>query len=106
MRLRSIGIAMAVVTLGSAASAADLTILSRGQPGRAMARLADQGIGYSVVHEPTGVSPRAYRVHVTCTIDESFAQTYCPTAGLILGLAEALTAGYVSSCPRAKIACR
>ena len=94
MRLRSIGIAMAVVTLGSTASAADLTILSRGQPGRAMARLADQGIGYSVVHEPTGVSPRAYRVHVTCTIDESFAQTYCPTAG------------YVSSCPRAKIACR
>jgi hypothetical protein len=94
MRLRLIGIAMAVATLGSAASAADQTILSRGQAGRAVARLVDQGIGYSVVHEPAGLSPRAYRVHVTCTIDESFAQTYCPTAG------------YVSSCPRAKIACR
>jgi hypothetical protein len=94
MKLRSIGLAMAVLTLGSAASAAELTILSRGQPGRAVARLVDQGIGYSVAHEPAGRSPRGYRVHVTCTIDESFAQTYCPTAG------------YVSSCPRARIACR
>jgi hypothetical protein len=94
MKLRSIGLAMAVLTLGSAASAAELTIASRAQSGRAVARLVDQGIGYSVAHEPAGLSPRGYRVHVTCTIDESFTQTYCPTAG------------YVSSCPRARIACR
>ena len=94
MKLRSIGLAMAVLTLGSAASAAELTVLSRGQHGRAVARLVDQGIGYSVAHEPARLSPRGYRVHVTCTIDESFAQAYCPTAS------------YVSSCPRATIACR
>jgi hypothetical protein len=94
MKLRSIGLAMAVLTLGPAASAAEPTIASRGQPGRAVARLVDQGIGYSVAHEPAGLSSRGYRVHVTCTIDESFAQTYCPTAG------------HVSSCPRARIACR
>ena len=85
---------MAVLTLGPAASAAELTIASRGQPGRAVARLADQGIGYSVVHQPAGLSPRGFRVHVTCTIDESFAQTYCPSAA------------YISACPRARIACR
>src|SRR5215213_6671416 len=94
MKLRWIGIATAAAVLSSAASAADLTLMSRGQPGRAVARLADQGLGYSVAHEPAGLSPRAYRVHVTCTIDESFAQAYCPTAS------------YVSSCPRATIACR
>jgi hypothetical protein len=94
MKLRTWAIAMAAVALGSAASAADLTFAARGQAGRAVARLADQGLGYSVVHEPTGLSPRGYRVHVTCTIGERFAQTYCPTAN------------YVSSCPRATIACR
>ena len=45
MKLRSIGLAMAVLTLGPAASAAEPTIASRGQSGRAVARLVDQGIG-------------------------------------------------------------
>ena len=94
MTIRPWGIALAAVAFASAAPAADRTFASRAAPDRAVARLVDQGIGYSVVHEPTGLSPRPYRVHVTCTIDESFAQTYCPTAS------------YVSSCPRATIACR
>jgi len=32
-------------------------------------------------------------VHVTCAIDESFMQTYCPTPA------------YASYCPRARIVC-
>ncbi len=87
--------AAAVIAVStSAAPAAEPSLAVRGQPGRVVARLVDQGLGYSVVHEPAGLSPRPYRVHVTCTIDESFAQTYCPTAS------------YVSSRPRATIACR
>jgi hypothetical protein len=61
---------------------------------RPIARLANQGLGYSVAHGPSAIAPLPYRVHVTCTIDESFAQTYCPTAA------------YYSSCPRARIACQ
>jgi len=94
MKGKMIGMVAAALVASAAASAADLTLVTRSQPGRAVARLADQGLGYSVVHEPAGRSFRPYRVHVTCTIDESFAQTYCPTAN------------YVSSCPRATIACR
>ena len=84
--------------LGSAALAADVTTVvgvrsSQVQTTRPIPRLADQGLGYSVLHDVPGVPQRAYRVHVTCAIDESFMQTYCPTPV------------YVSSCPRARITC-
>ncbi|MCG7393098.1 hypothetical protein MHY87_09290 [Microvirga sp. ACRRW] len=62
---------------------------------RAIARLADQDLGYSVLHEPIGGVPqRGYRVHVTCTITETFRQTYCPTPA------------YVATCPDARIICQ
>ena len=63
------------------------------QPGRAIARLTDQGLGYSVLHDAPGIPQGFYRVHVTCAIDESFMQTYCPTPA------------YASYCPRARIVC-
>ncbi|WP_134499324.1 hypothetical protein [Microvirga pakistanensis] len=63
-------------------------------PERAIARLADRGLGYSVLHEGAGVPQRGYRVHVTCTVTETFAQTYCPTPA------------YQSYCPSATIVCR
>ncbi|MGO4526704.1 hypothetical protein AB4097_17805 [Microvirga sp. 2MCAF35] len=94
-----IGIALTAGLVGSAAQAADVRTVSRFettrivQPGRAIARLADQGLGYSVLHDSPSGPQGFYRVHVTCAIDESFMQTYCPTAA------------YVSSCPRARIDC-
>ena len=88
---------VAVFLTGSAAQSADLTrgtrTIARIQPDRALARLADQGLGYSVLHDVPGVPQRSYRVHVTCAVDESFMQTYCPTPQ------------YVASCPSARIAC-
>lgn len=98
MRQILIGTAFAAGLMGSSALAADMTTVigvqsSRLQPARAVARLADQGLGYSVLHDVPGAPQRAYRVHVTCAIDESFMQTYCPTPV------------YISSCPRARISC-
>jgi hypothetical protein len=98
MRQLLLGTAFATGLMGSAALAADVTALtgvqsSRVQTTRPIARLADQGLGYSVLHDAPSVPQRGYRVHVTCAIDESFMQTYCPTPV------------YVSSCPRARITC-
>jgi len=92
------GIVLAAGLVGSAAQAADPGTVSRFgatriQPDRAIARLADQGLGYSVLHDTPSGPQGFYRVHVTCAIDESFMQTYCPTPA------------YVSSCPRARIYC-
>jgi hypothetical protein len=92
--------AIALVTglMGSAAQSADVTTVSqfqssRIQAGRAISRLADQGLGYSVLHDAPSGPQGFYRVHVTCAIDESFMQTYCPTPV------------YASYCPRARIIC-
>ena len=98
MRQLLIGTALASGLMGSAAMAADTTTVigaqtSRVQATRPIARLADQGLGYSVLHDVPGVPQRGYRVHVTCAIDESFMQTYCPTPV------------YVSYCPSAHIVC-
>jgi hypothetical protein len=98
MKKLLVGMAFATGLLGSAALAADVATTigvrtAQVQVTRPIARLADQGLGYSVLHDVPGVPQRAYRVHVTCAIDESFMQTYCPTPV------------YVSSCPRARITC-
>jgi len=101
MRQLLVGTILATVLLAPAAQGADVTRSTRVaqartvlvQPDRPIARLADQGLGYSVVHLGPGAAQRAYRVHVTCAIDESFVQTYCPTPA------------YVSACPRARITC-
>jgi hypothetical protein len=93
MKTLYICLALATGALGSATNAADSTIVRRGELGRPIVRLANQELGYSVLHD-TGPSSRGYRVHLTCTLDGSFSQTYCPTVR------------YFASCPRAQIACQ
>jgi hypothetical protein len=98
MRQLLLGTAFVAGLMGSAALAADMTAVigvqsTRIQTTQPIARLADQGLGYSVLHDVPGIPQRGYRVHVTCAIDESFMQTYCPTPV------------YVSACPRARIIC-
>ena len=93
MRHFLVGAALAAGAIGSSAQSAELITVTQAQPSRAISRLATQGLGYSVLHEVPGIPQRSYRVHVTCAIDESFMQTYCPTQV------------YVSACPRARITC-
>ncbi|MBF9196344.1 hypothetical protein [Microvirga terrestris] len=94
MKQLLVGMGFAAGLVGPAALAADVGVRSsQVQTTRPIARLVDQGLGYSVLHDVPGVPQRGYRVHVTCAIDESFMQTYCPTPV------------YVSSCPRARISC-
>ncbi|WP_150117411.1 hypothetical protein [Microvirga vignae] len=105
VKIQMMGVVLVTCLLAQEASAADMTdrTVTRTTrvtrvmpviPERAIARLADQGLGYSVLHEPLGVPQRGYRVHVTCTITETFRQTYCPTPA------------YMATCPNAVIACR
>lgn len=93
MRHFLVGAALAAGVIGSPAQSAELTTVTQAQPSRAISRLATQGLGYSVLHEVPGIPQRSYRVHVTCAIDESFMQTYCPTPV------------YEAYCPSARIAC-
>ena len=100
MRNPVVAIVLAACTLAPAAHAADLTYVPRSrqavavqQLSRPIVRLADQELGYSVLHG-TPDPRRGYRVHVTCTLDDSFMQTYCPTTA------------YFASCPRAQISCQ
>jgi len=93
MKTPSVWIVLTIGMFGSVADAADLVTVRQGQPGRTVVRIADQELGYSVLHD-TGSSSRGYRVHLTCTMDESFAQTSCPTVR------------YHTSCPKARIVCQ
>jgi hypothetical protein len=101
LRTPYVWITRVVAAVGSAANAADLITMTRSQDvvvqrqpvSRAITRLADQELGYLVLHD-TGVSPRVYRAHLTCTMDESFVQTYFPTTQ------------YIATCPRARLTCR
>ena len=100
-RYRWIAFSIAAFTATAPANAADPVTISRSRNvvmvspsvSPPIARLADQELGYSVLHD-TGVLSRGYRVHLTCSLDDSFVQTFCPTKQ------------YFASCPRAKIACR
>jgi hypothetical protein len=99
MTIRWIGAAIAAGLMASAAHAADYSarttrVTTVVHPERAISRLAEQGIGYSVLHEGLGVPQRGFRVHVTCTITETFTQAYCPTPQ------------YEAYCPSATILCR
>ncbi|MXQ14718.1 hypothetical protein [Microvirga makkahensis] len=105
MKFKALGVVIVAGLLGQGAQAADMaqmtvtrttrvTRVAPVVPERAIARLAEQGLGYSVLHEGIGVPQRGYRVHVTCTVTETFAQTYCPTPA------------YEAHCPSAAIVCR
>jgi hypothetical protein len=101
MSIRLIGAVLAAGMMASAAHAADYSVRTTTrvtsvviQPERAISRLAEQGIGYSVLHEAIGGPQQGYRVHVTCTITETFRQAYCPTPQ------------YQAYCPSAAIVCQ
>jgi len=88
-------LALAFTSVLSGAQAADYAATVRSsQSTRAVVRLATQGLGYSVLHQNLSPVPAPNRVHVTCTIDESFAITFCPTQA------------YEAHCPNARIICR
>jgi hypothetical protein len=88
-------LALAFVSVLSGAQAADYAATVRSsQSTWAVVRLATQGLGYSVLHQNLSPLPAPNRVHVTCTIDESFAATFCPTQV------------YEAHCPNARIICR
>jgi hypothetical protein len=88
-------LALAFASVLSGAQAADYAATVRSsQSTRAIVRLATQGLGYSVLHQNPNPVPAPNRVHVTCTIDESFATTFCPTQA------------YEAHCPNARIICR
>jgi len=90
--LASTILAFGVMSSGAPAQEIDTTI--GGKPVRTIARLADQGLGYSVLYAGQGVPFRPHRVLVTCTIGEASSITYCPTVN------------YEAYCPNARIACR
>lgn len=100
MKVLSPTITILLALAGTGAHAADYGRVARDryvrvtQPTQAIVRLATQGLGYSVLHQSPAPVFAPYRVHVTCTIDESYAETFCPTVN------------YDAYCPRAKIACR
>jgi hypothetical protein len=93
MKAHSLWLAASASLLCSQPQAADAVASRQVLLDRPIARLADQELGYSVLHD-SGPSLRGYRVHVTCTLTGRFAQTYCPTTR------------YVASCPRAEIICQ
>jgi hypothetical protein len=80
MRTGVTAIALALSVVSSAAQAQRINVVVRGQPVQAIARLASEGIGYSVVHVPVGTAPRSYRVIMACTVGPSRnAVAHCPT---------------------------
>lgn len=64
------------------------------QPVLATARLASQGIGYSVVYHQAGAPQLSYRVKVVCTVGQLSATAQCPSPR------------HEAHCPAAVIVCR
>lgn len=94
LRLAASILALALTATG--AGAFDLTEENfparvRGQPVPVTARLAEEGLGYSVLYRAP--EARGYRVQVTCR-QGRFSRIVCPTPV------------YSASCPQARIACR
>jgi hypothetical protein len=94
MFLRLLSVALALSTAASGAHAQTIDVVIGGQPMRATARLATQGIGYSVVRQPRGVEPRSYRVLLVCTVDGRNATADCPTPA------------HQAYCPYGRIVCQ
>jgi len=93
MKAQVVWVTLLAIALSAGASAADLTVASRPEAVRAIAKPATQGIGYSVLYD-AGTRTRSYRVHVICMEDETFAVAHCPSVT------------YQASCPRAGVLCR
>lgn len=94
MRVGLVSAVLLAALWNSGAYADGHAFMTRGQAVRVTARVATQGLGYSVLHQIQNPVPHANRVLAVCAIDESFAATYCPTAQ------------YEAYCPSARIVCR
>jgi hypothetical protein len=85
-------IAFALALAASSAAQAQQLVVLQGRNAPAVARLASEGIGYSVVQGPA--TRRGFRVQLACTVAYRNATSYCPTAA------------HDSYCPQARIVCR
>jgi hypothetical protein len=93
MHARLLVTALALSAMSSAAGAAELGRVSRGEPVRAFSRLASHGIGYSVLYQDPSAPAGPYRIKVVCRVGQVSAAAYCPTAS------------YLAYCPDALITC-
>ena len=94
MNARLLCLALALSATTSAAGAAELGRVTRGQPVRAFSSLASHGIGYSVLYQDPSAPAGPYRIKVVCRVGQVSAAAYCPTSS------------YYAYCPDALIACR
>jgi len=78
MALRVLSVALAVILAASLAQAQTVGLLFGPQSPPA-SRLANEGLGYSVVYPPTGLEPRSFRVLLVCFGAEGPKTAYCPT---------------------------
>jgi len=94
MNARLVAVVLACGATFSTAHAQVVTMTTRGQPVRAIARLASQGLGYSVVYQDVGALAPSYRVKVVCTFGQLSAMAQCPSLS------------HDAYCPTAQIVCR
>ena len=79
MTLRPFSIALAVALSSASATQAQTVGLFFGPQSAPASRLANEGLGYSVVYPPANVEPRSFRVLLVCFGASSPRATYCPT---------------------------
>jgi hypothetical protein len=79
MTVRPLVIALAVTLSSAAATQAQTVGLLFGPQSAPASRLANEGLGYSVVYPPANVEPRSFRVLLVCFGASSPRATYCPT---------------------------
>ena len=78
MALRVLSVALAFILAASLAQSQTVGPLLGPQSPPA-SRLANEGLGYSVVYPPTGLEPRSFRVLLVCFGAEGPKTAYCPT---------------------------
>ena len=94
MHIRLAAFVLAIGAMSSGLHAQSFETRARVEPVRATARLATQGIGYSVVYQDPAVPTGPYRVKVVCTVGQISAIAQCPTTS------------HDAHCPMAQIVCR
>ena len=79
MALRVLSVALAVILAASLARRHRPSARLFGPQSPPASRLANEGLGYSVVYPPTGVEPRSFRVLLVCFGANAPKAAYCPT---------------------------
>lgn len=76
---RLLSVAVAVGLSASAAHAQTVSSLFPGPQPRPSSRLADEGLGYTVVYPPTSARPGAFRVQLVCFGGGGHKSIFCPS---------------------------